>query len=164
MVEVFRLYKFGNDKLMDAKVKIRLGLIAAIVTAVYYSLGVFAFLILTYFIPKWRLLFGGLFLLHLIPLSNSLLYIFAVIKRRLSIAKWSYLILSFCIILSAVVWVFKGLFVKGTSDNLIIYTVLLILTISVPVVLFLISLSLGISGLKKVLQANNGESMLKVQQ
>jgi predicted Kef-type K+ transport protein len=48
-------------------------------------------------------------------------------------------------------FLFRGLFVKETSEGLMSYTILLILIISVPVLLLLFCLGLGIDGLKKYL-------------
>ena len=135
---------------MKDQIKIRLGLIAATIITIYYSLGTIVFFAFTCFVPRERFISGGYFLLHLIPFSNSLLYIFALIKKRLSIAKWSYYVLSFCIICSAMAFVFWGLFVKESSDGLVIYTILLALIASVPVILFLVSLGMGISGMKRL--------------
>jgi len=136
---------------MKAKTKINIGLTVAVIVLIYYGMGTIGTLMLTCLMPQSKFIFGTFFLLHLIPLAFGSLYVFSLIKKRLSLAKWSYYILAVCILLSAIVFVFKGLFVKETSEGLISYTTLLILIISIPVFLFLFCLGFGIRGLKKYL-------------
>ena len=135
---------------MKAQTEIKIGIVAAIIAIVYYVFFAIGTALLTFCVPRGHLLFGGLLLLYLIPLSNFLLYIFALVKRRLTVAKWSYGVVCICVICSAMMPLLGTLFVKESSDGLTVYTILLILIIFVPVVLFLILLGRGISGLKKL--------------
>ncbi len=140
---------------MKAITELRIGLVAALIAIAYWIPALSVALILVYTSQEERLFFGVFLLTHMIPLITLSFYIFALLKKRLALARWTYNILVACIIYFAALRVFQGLFVKESSEGLAGYVIFLIVITVLFVVLVVAPFRIGIRGLKRISEARS---------
>lgn len=145
--------------IVKAKTQIKIGLTSA---AILITLAVPSFIVLLVGLISGSFPLNEVFIMFLVQTmmvaTPTVLYVFALARKKVRIARWMYRIWLFYGICFVVWFVFGGLFTMASSEGLVSAAILLVLMGCLLVSLILLPLKLGIWGVSQIAATENQQS------